>query len=280
MTEKLKKPDFDFIRDMVKKKSAIIIEENKAYLVEAKLSLLIKQLKLNTFTDLINQVRLEPAGACAQAIISAMTINETSFFRDIHPFEAMRKEIIPDLIKKREKEKCINIWCGASSTGQEPYTLAIMLHEYFPDIVKNWKVSIIATDIADDILKRARTGIYSQLEVNRGLPVTMLVKYFQKTGVEWQVKDDVKKIVDFRLMNLFDNWQMLPKMDVIFIRNVLIYFEVDVKKQILEKAHRILQPDGYLFLGATETTFNITNYFERIEIAGSFCYRPLKITGE
>jgi chemotaxis protein methyltransferase CheR len=194
-----------------------------------------------------------------------MTTNETSFFRDHHLFDALRRSILPDLIQKREGERKLDIWCAASSSGQEPYTIAMVLREYFPELCE-WTVGLVATDISTEMLNRARTGRFDQLEVNRGLPAPMLVKYFLQHGSEWQLKDEVRQMVEFRPLNLVKAWPGMPPVDLVFLRNVMLYFDVESRRQILGRIRQLLQPDGYLFLGATETTLNTDDAFERVAV--------------
>jgi chemotaxis protein methyltransferase CheR len=222
--------------------------------------------------DLVARLRTQPTNGLHQKVIEAMTTNETSFFRDFHPFEALRKTIVPELMAKREKERKLNFWCAASSSGQEPYTVAMVLREHFPSLA-NWTVRFLATDLSMEMVERARVGRYSQLEVNRGVPAPLLVKYFQRLGVEWQVKDELREMIDFRQLNLVDSWPSMSEFDLVFIRNVLIYFDVPTKRAILAKVRRLLRPDGYLFLGAAETTLNIDEGFERIQFEKAGCYR-------
>jgi chemotaxis protein methyltransferase CheR len=207
--------------------------------------------------------------------VEAMTTNETSFFRDFHPFEALRKFVLPELIPRRTAERELNIWCGASSSGQEPYSVAMLIRENFPQLM-SWKTRILATDLSADILARAREGRYSQLEVNRGLPASLLVKYFQKRAGDWYLRDDVRRMVDYQIVNLATAWPLLPPMDIVMIRNVLIYFGLETKREILAKVQRLLKPDGYLFLGAAETTFGINDSFERIQFERATCYQIKK----
>jgi chemotaxis protein methyltransferase CheR len=184
----------------------------------------------------------------------------------------LKKTLLPELMQKREKERKLNFWCGASSSGQEPYTIAILLREHFP-MLANWSFRFLATDLSVEMVEKARAGRYSQLEVNRGMPAPLLVKYFQRHGVEWQVKDELRKVVEFRPMNLVESWLSMSEMDVIFMRNVLIYFDVPTKKAILSKVRRVLRSDGYLFLGAAETTLNLDDSFERMQFDKAGCYR-------
>jgi chemotaxis protein methyltransferase CheR len=201
-----------------------------------------------------------------------LATNETSFFRDHHPFEALRKSVIPTLIRNRSNVRQLNIWCAASSTGQEPYSLALLFREHFPELA-GWKVSLLASDISQEVLTRAREGRFNQIEVNRGLPATLLVKHFKQHGTTWQLNEDIRRMVDFTIINLARPWPALPRMDLILIRNVMIYFEVETKKSILSRMARLLRPDGYLLLGGSETTFNLDNSFRRVEELKSGFYQ-------
>lgn len=264
--------DFDYICKLVRDRSAIVLEPGKEYLAESRLLPLARSEGCSSLADLVQRLRAQPANGLHQKVVEAMTTNETSFFRDVHPFEALKKVILPELMDKRQGERKLNFWCAASSSGQEPYTIALVLREYFP-ILQNWTVRFLATDLAVEMMERARAGRYSQLEVNRGMPAALLVKYFQRQGVEWQIKDELRRMVEFRQMNLVDTWMSMPEMDIIFMRNVLIYFDVPTKKAILAKVRRLLRPGGYLFLGAAETTLNLDESFERVQLDKAGCYR-------
>jgi len=268
----LSTPEFDYIRKLVLDQSAIVLEEDKGYLVESRLSPLARREGLTSLSVLVEKLRREPFNPLHRSAVEAMTTNETSFFRDFHPFEALRKSVLPELISKRDQSRELNIWCAACSAGQEPYTVAMVLREYFPGLA-NWNVRILATDLSLAVLARAREGRYSQLEVNRGLPAAFLVKYFQKQGCEWQLRDDIRGMVDFQVLNLATAWPPLPSMDLVMMRNVLIYFGIDTKKEIMGRVRRILRSDGYFFLGAAETTFNLDDSFERIQLERATCYR-------
>jgi chemotaxis protein methyltransferase CheR len=210
---------------------------------------------------------------CVHArVVEAMTTNETSFFRDLQPFEAFSKLVLPELMARREKERRLQIWCAASSTGQEPYSIAMLLREHRPSL-QDWKLQIQASDLANTVLERARKGAFTQLEVNRGLPAAMLCKYFQKQGAECQIKDEIRSLIEFFQLNLVAPWPALPATDVIFLRNVLIYFDVATKQQILARVRKVLRPDGFLFLGGAETTMNLDESFERVPYERSGCYR-------
>lgn len=265
-------PDSEFLRTLVRNRSGIVLGEDKGYLLESRLLPLAKVIGLAGLEELTARLRAEPSGQLARQVVEAMTTNETFFFRDIHPFECLKKLVLPELIAKRGGEKRLDIWCAAASTGQEPYTIAMVLREHFQSIA-SWPTRFIATDLASEVLKKAREGRYSQLEVNRGLPAPLLIKYFTKDGLDWKVKDDLKRMVEFKEQNLLDSFAISGQLDVIFIRNVLIYFDVETKKAILAKCRRLLRPDGFLFLGGAETTLNIDDAFVRADYDKGGCYR-------
>ena len=264
--------DFDFICQMIRESAAIVLGPGKEYLVESRMTSLIQQEGIESIEDLVKKLRGNPQNGLQTRVVEAMTTNETSFFRDIHPFEVLKKHVIPELIEKNKDSKKLNIWCGASSSGQEPYTLAMLIRANFPQLA-DWKITFIASDISHEMLDRCRKGVYSQLEINRGLPAPMMVKFFERKGTEWQIKEDLRKMVEFRFVNLCQNWPYMPPMDLVMMRNVLIYFDVDIKKSILGKVKNLLKPGGYLFLGAAETTINLEESFERMNFKQSGCYR-------
>ena len=264
--------EFDYVRRLVLEHSAIVLEEDKGYLVESRLLPLARREGLDSLSKLIERVQSDKSNGLLSQVVEAMTTNETSFFRDFHPFEALRKVILPELIAKREATRELVIWAAACSAGQEPYSLAMLLREHFPRLV-SWKLRILATDLSSEMLARASTGRYSQLEVNRGLPAPLLVKYFRKAGCDWFLSDDIRRMVDFQVMNLAAPWPYMPHADIVLLRNVLIYFGIDTKKEILGKVRRVLRPDGYLFLGAAETTFNVDDSFERSQVEVAICYQ-------
>ena len=261
--------DFDRVRELVLKRSGIVLDETKGYLVDARLTTLVRKLNLGTPEALMAKFA-DPA--VQSAIVEAMTTNETSFFRDLHPFEALKTQVLPQLLASRGDQRKLTIWCAASSTGQEPYTLAILLKEHFPQLA-NWHLTFVASDLSTEVLEKAKTGRYSQLEMNRGLPAPLLVKYFKKVGLEWEVKPEVRAMIDFRKVNLLEAWPLLPPADLVLMRNVLIYFDIPTKKQIFARLRRVMQPDGFLFLGAAETTLNIDDAFVRSSWEKSGCYK-------
>lgn len=256
--------EFDYIRKLLLDRSAIVLGPDKRYLVEARLAPVISQLALPSISDLVTRLRLDAHNGIATKVVEALVTSETSFFRDFLPFEVFRNQVLPDLIKARAAERKLTFWSAACSTGQEPYTIAMILREYFPELV-TWQISILGTDISNEVIAKAKSGVYSQFEANRGLPAKLMVKYFQQHGTNWQLTESIRNMVDFRQFNLASMWSPLPLFDVIFLRNVMIYFDVSTKKEILGKAARLLRPDGYLVLGGSETTLNISDAFTRVE---------------
>ena len=267
--------DLNYVREMVRARSAIVLEPEKAYLVQSRLEPVAKSEGLQTLAELVQKLRQVPFGPLHKKVVEAMTTNETSFFRDLSPFQALKETVLPDLLARKALTKKLTIWCGASSSGQEPYSILFTILEEFPEL-KQWDIQFTATDISVEMLKRCQEGRYSQLEVNRGLPASLLTKYFTKKGLAWQVQDDIRKMVSFREMNLAGTWLPFPKLDLVLIRNVMIYFDVPTKKQILKKARELMEPHAYLFLGGSETTMNLDDGFERVAVSGTSCYRLKK----
>ena len=262
--------DFAFVAALVRTESAIVLDKGKEYLVESRLLPLARECGTDSIAGLVMALRTGNP-SLKKRVVEALTTNETSFFRDGSPFDALRQQILPQLIERRRDVRTIRIWSAASSTGQEPYSIAMTMRESIPDL-ERWNVSIFATDIAADILARARMGVYSQLEVNRGLPAPLLVKYFQKRGADWCIKPEIMKMVKFEEFNLIRPWPPMQPFDIIFIRNVLIYFDLDIKRQILANMRKMLRPDGYLFLGGAETTLNVVDNFERVLFGRATAY--------
>ncbi len=264
--------DYDFIRKLIQDRAGITLEADKQYLVESRLTPIVRRLELSSITELVSRLRCQPGNGLSTQVVEAMVTTETSFFRDHHPFETLRKTVLPELLARRRDERRLNIWCAASSTGQEPYSLALLLREHFHEL-KEWKISLLASDVSREVLGRAREGRFNQIEVNRGLPAALLVKYFQQHGSQWQLREDVRAMVDFQEINLTRPWPLLPRMDLILLRNVMIYFDVAMKKLILGRMARLLRPDGYLVLGGAETTFNLDDSYRRVEQLKSGFYQ-------
>lgn len=270
--EKMSAADFDYIRNVVREQAAIVLEVGKEYLVESRLLTLARKEGLITVSSLVTQLRAAPGGPMLRKVVDAMTTNETSFFRDLHPFETLRKSLIPSAMERRKTDRQLNIWCGAASTGQEPYSIMMLIHEHFQELL-GWNFRFVATDLSSDVLARAKAGRFSQLEVNRGLPAPLLVKHFMRHGVEWEIREDIRKRVEFRELNLIREWPVMPSMDIVFLRNVLIYFDADTKRQILGRIRRLLRPGGCLVLGGAETTLGLDDNYERVVVDRTTYYR-------
>lgn len=260
------------IRRLVRDRSGIVLGDDKSYLIEHRLLPLCQKSGCRTMAELVTRLRASGWSDLHRQVVELMTTNETYFFRDGQPFEALAQVVVPPLMKAREAEKRINLWCAASSTGQEPYSILMQLRDRFPSLL-SWQVRMIATDINAEVLMKARAGRYNQYEVNRGLPTGFLNRFFTKDQNDYLVNGDLRQAIEFQVLNLIDPWPMLPMMDVVFLRNVLIYFDTDTKKMILGKVFKILRPDGFLFLGGAETTLNIDDRFERVPFDRAGCYR-------
>lgn len=263
--------DFEFITRLLKEESAITLEKGKEYLVECRLEPLAKSIGLADISALVTKLRTEQDATLKRKMVESLTTHETSFFRDIEPWEVLRTKVLPELISGLRSKKELTIWCGAASSGQEPYSLCMLLRENFPELA-NWKITILATDVSLSILDRARAGIYSQLEVNRGLPVRLLPKYFKQSGSTWQVKPEIRQMVQFAELNLLQPFVAVPQCDLVLLRNVLIYFDLQTKREILAKIRAVLRPYGYLFLGTAETTLSIDEKFDRVAFEKTSCY--------
>lgn len=264
--------DFNFVREMVRSRSAIVIEDEKNYLVESRLQPLARREGFVSIGEMVTKLRTNGFSPLHGKVVEAMTTNETSFYRDVQPFEALRKVILPELIAKRTTTRQLRIWCAASSTGQEPYSFVMLLKEHFPELA-GWDVKILATDLSTQVLEKAKAGCFNQIEVNRGLPAPLLLKYFDRQGASWQIKESIRQMIEFRPLNLIEGWPPLSMMDIVLIRNVLIYFDVQTKKTILGKIRRLLRPDGVLFLGGAESTVNLDDAFGRCEVERTSVYR-------
>lgn len=265
-------PDaLQFVCSIVRQRSAIELDEAKAYLIEARLGPVAKRNGFTSTAEMVTTLRTKPCQPIQQQLVEAMTTNETSFFRDVHPFEAMKQQILPQLRQLGLARK-LTIWSAACSTGQEAYSVAMLLREHFPDLCAG-KVQIIGTDISDEVLARARAGAFTQIEMNRGLPANLLARYFQRKGMQWEITPNLRELVSFSKLNFIEPWPPLPQIDVVFLRNVLIYFSPATKKQILEKVRSVMAPHAVLFLGAAETTMNLDSAFVRVQVDNQVFYR-------
>lgn len=269
---------FGYIRQLVLARSAIVLEAGKEYLVESRLGPLAKVHGFATLDDFADAMAAATFGTMHRQTVEAMTTNETSFFRDIHPFDALKKTLIPEVLARKAASRQLNIWCAAASSGQEPYSVAMLLREHFPELA-SWKITFIATDLSNAVLAKARSGRYGQLEVNRGLPAPLMVKYFTKDGTEWIIRDDIRSMIDFRELNLIEKWPLMPVFDIVMIRNVLIYFDIPTKKQILKNIRQVMSPNSILMLGGAETTMGLDDQFERVQVDKGVAYRQVGAAG-
>lgn len=254
--------DAKYVRELLHRRAAILLDSEKDYFIQMRLAQLAGDSGAPSIGALIEKARRGEGGADIK-IVEALATHETFFFRDIHPFECLRQEVIPQVIAARQAARKLTIWCAACSSGQEPYSIAMMLREHFPALAQ-WQVRIVATDLSEQILSRARAATFTQMEVGRGLPAAYLPKYFEREGLRWKVRREVCSLIEFRQLNLIDPWLITPQPDLVFIRNVLIYFDLPTKRRILERVRQQIAPDGFLFLGAAETTLNIAESWERV----------------
>ena len=255
--------DYEYLRKLLKDRSGLVLSADKQYLVESRLSPLARKASLATLGDLVAKLKANDERLTVD-VVEAMTTNESFFYRDKVPFDHFRDAIMPSLIAARAKERRIRIWCAAASTGQEPYSLAMCLKE-MKDKVSGWRIEIIATDLSTEVLEKAKAGLYSQFEVQRGLPIQMLVKYFTQTGDTWQISPEIRAMVQYKPLNLLADFGHLGNFDVVFCRNVLIYFDQETKIGVLNRIARMLEGDGFLVLGAAETVVGLTEAFKPLQ---------------
>jgi chemotaxis protein methyltransferase CheR len=266
-------PDVEFLSRLVAKQSGNVIAPRQAYLLEQRLTPVAESIGLADVGALLKELRRSNSATLSTNVAEAVTVNETSFFRDVHPFDALRKTIIPEVVKKKQSQRELRIWCAACSSGQEPYSIAMMIREHFPEL-SNWKFQIVASDLSEDILAKSRSGTYTQFEVNRRLPAGKLVRFFDRKGSAWQAKTELSNLISHPRLNLTTLWPLLGKFDIVFIRNVLIYFDQPTKTEILTRIQNTLTPDGYLFIGSVETIIGLSLPYRREEIDATVCYRP------
>jgi len=257
-----------FFFNLLYKESGLILDESKKYLIESRLEPVAIQEGFKSIDELGRKMMRQRNSLLLQKIVDTMTTNETSFFRDRTPFMIMKEEVIPGLLKTNAKTRQIRIWCAAASTGQEPYSIAIVLAEMEAQL-RGWNVKIVATDIAQHVLDRAKQGIYSQHEVQRGLSTPYLIRFFTQSGVNWQVKPELKRMITFRKLNLLSSLSSIGQVDIIFCRNILIYFDVKTKKAVVEKMTKVLNPGGIFFLGGSETLLGISSHMIRVGAGGA-----------
>ena len=252
--------EFDVLSNLVRKQSGLVLTRDKAYLLESRLLPVARKWRLKSLAELAGALRGQADSELVRDVVEAMTTNESFFYRDKVPFDHFKDAIMPSLLASRAKERRIRIWCAAASTGQEPYSLAMCLKE-MKDKIAGWRVDIIGTDLSMEVLEKAKAGVYSQFEVQRGLPIQKLVTHFKQIGETWQLNADIRAMVQFKPLNLLNDFSILGKFDVIFCRNVLIYFEQATKADVLNRMMKANEADGYLFLGAAETVVGLTDAY-------------------
>ena len=264
-------PDYEYLRKLLKDLSGLDLSADKQYLIESRLLPLVRKFRLSDISELVQRIKGGSASLVDQ-VVEAMTTNETFFFRDKVPFDHLRDTILPELLRTRASRRSMRIWCAASSTGQEPYSIAMCLKEMSLTLA-GWRIEILATDLSQEVLEKSKSGIYSQFEVQRGLPIQLLVKYFKQIGELWQINPDIRAMVQHRQLNLLHDFSHLGVFDVIFCRNVLIYFDQDTKAGIFGRLAKAIEPDGFLVLGAAETVVGLTDVFKPLPDRRGL-YRP------
>jgi chemotaxis protein methyltransferase CheR len=259
--------DFDYLRKLLRERSGLMLSAEKQYLAESRLLPVARKHGMSTLTEVVSALKTRTPTTLTVDVVEAMTTNETFFFRDKVPFDHFRDTMMPALIAARARERRIRIWCTACSTGQEPYSLAMMLKDRATGLgaaLAGYRVEIVATDLAGEVLERAKNGIYSQFEVQRGLPIQLLVKFFTQTGESWQIVPELRAMVQFRTLNLLGDFSPLGTFDIVFCRNVLIYFDQETKIGVFNRIAKQVPDDGFLVLGAAETVVGLTDAFKPV----------------
>ncbi|MFA7323880.1 MAG: protein-glutamate O-methyltransferase CheR [Candidatus Nanopelagicales bacterium] len=262
----------EMIGRFVESRSAIVLPAEKHYLFDARLQPVMREYGVSDLVELANQISRDGSSPLAQAVIEAMTTNETSFFRDIHPFDALNETLLPELIRSRQQSKRLAIWSAACSTGQELYSIAMLLDSAVTNL-SDWDITLHGTDLSTEVLARARSARYSALEVNRGLRAQYLAKYFTRDGTHYLLAEHLRAWATFDRLNFIEPWPGLPRFDIVLCRNVLIYFELEVRQQIIRRIRDVLAPDGYLILGSAETSVGDVQGFTRLSVGRSTIYR-------
>lgn len=263
--------DFAWVCELVRRRSAIVLEQGKD-LVASRLSELALAEGFESSGALVDALRADPPEALLRRVVEAMLVTETHFFRDEHPFEALHRFVFPALIRARSTARTLRIWSAASSSGQEPYSVAMVLRRHFP-LLGDWRVEILASDLSEAMLQRARAGRYSPVEVSRGLSPEYLAAYLRPDGEMWRITEEIGSMVEFRQISLHEAWPDLPPMDVILLRNALMYFDLGTRREILARLRRVLRPDGFLFLGTAESAASIDQAYRLARLGRAVCYR-------
>lgn len=255
--------ELEYIREFIKERSGLVLSNEKKYLLESRLTPVARQAELSSLSELVGKLKISSERALHEQVVEAMTTNESFFFRDKTPFDLFNETIVPYMLEARASSRRMRIWCAAASTGQEPYSLGICLKEMAAK-VSSWKIDILGTDLSGEVLEKAKVGLYSQFEVQRGLPIQLLLKYFTQQGETWQINPQLRAMVQWRIFNLLNSFAGLGKFDIVYCRNVLIYFDQETKCDVLDRIAKQLEPDGYLVLGAAETVVGLTDTFQPV----------------
>jgi chemotaxis protein methyltransferase CheR len=262
--------NYQFLKHFVHRESGIALGDDKLYLIQARLQPVLAEERLNSLDDICIKLRAAPTEALRRRVVESMTTHETLFFRDPQVFDTLRHHLFPQLIRLKQATRTLRVWSAACSSGQEAYSLAMLLLELG---LSDWNIEIVGTDLSNPILEKARSARYLQIEMNRGLPAVLLVKYFQRAGLDWQLKDHVRRLARFSMFDLRQNMAALGYFDLVLCRNVLIYFDMDTRRRIFAGIRGQLFPGGYLILGSSETTFNLDTAFQRVTLGGSVVYQ-------
>lgn len=270
----LTEEEISYIADLMRRHAAIVFDSSKGYLIEARLNSLTRKTGHSSTSEVVQELRRGTWTPLHSQVVDALTTNETSFFRDYHPWESLANDILPDLIEARRPQRRLKIWCGASSSGQEPYTLAMLLRERFPQLA-DWRVTMLCTDISESMVRRTKEGSFSELEINRGIEPKVRDRWFDLRDGRWHARPELRSMIEATTLNLAGPWPAMGVVDLVLLRNVLIYFEAQSRRTVLERLRDVLAPDGFLMLGAAETTLNITNAFSRVVCGPTSFYSPV-----
>ncbi len=272
--------DFDFIRTLVHEESSIMLDEGKMYLVISRLAPVAREQGFASVEALISHLQSSPRGEIHDLAVEAIATTETSFFRDLYPFIELRDTVLPELIRaRRNTSRSLSIWSAACSSGQEPHSIGMILRDRFT-VINGWNLQLLASDISRRMVDRAQKGIYSQIEVNRGLPASYLVRFFSQKDDQWHLDRGVSGMFRYFRQNLAADWPALPPVDIMLLRNVLIYFDVNTRRKVLRRVRRLLRPDGYLVLGTAETTLNLDDSFVRVRSGRAVFYQVAENDGK
>jgi len=284
MNAELSSSDFGFVRELLRQQAAVSLTQDDLCLVQRRLRPVAEAYGFATLAQLIarlkgpNQASQGPNQASLQRdVVESLITTDASFFPDGHPFDALRTEVLPQLAAARGSEQRLNIWCAACSTGQDPYTIAMIIREYFP-AMRQWQIRILGTDLSAPIIDRARAGVYTPIEVNRGLPASLRAKYLTRTGAGWRPVDDIQRMVRFEHLNLLDRWNPALLFDIVFLRNVLIYFDAQDRRTVVARVRGSMRPNGYLFLGGAEAGLSVGDKFHRVAAGQANCFQ-LQVSG-